>query len=183
MESLSHRRWFWRILEIHKIVRGKTPSYLKNKLPGLRRLLYRQSSSNTFHELKWKSLRYMSSFFPEAITSCNNVIAHFNDIPSFSVLKDNILSLIHRKKRCISGIHDPLGIRYLYQQRVGPWDISVPTKSGLKFLNISVPTKSGLKFFNISVPTKSALKFLNISVPTKGVLKFLNISVPTKECA
>ena len=51
-ESSSDRRWCNRILEIHKIVSGKTPSYLKNKLPQLRRPLYRQSNSNTFHELR-----------------------------------------------------------------------------------------------------------------------------------
>ena len=60
----------------------------------------------------------MSSFFPEAITSWNNVIAHFNDIPSFSILKNRILSLIRPKKKCILGIH-------------------LPTKSELKFLKIS----------------------------------------------
>ena len=56
-ESLSGRRWCRRILQIH------------NKLPRLCRALYRQGNSNTFHELKWKSLRYSSSFFPDAITS------------------------------------------------------------------------------------------------------------------
>ena len=55
-ESLSERRWCRRILQIHKIVSDKTPSYLKNKLPRLRRPLYRQSTSNTFQELKCKSL-------------------------------------------------------------------------------------------------------------------------------
>ena len=40
----------------------------------------------------------MSSFFPGAITSWNNVITHFNDILSFSVLKKHILSLIRPKK-------------------------------------------------------------------------------------
>ena len=53
-ESLSGRRWCMRILQIH-IVNDKTPSYLKNKLPRLRRPLYRQSSCNTFHEFKCKS--------------------------------------------------------------------------------------------------------------------------------
>ena len=53
-ESLSDRRWCRRILDIHKIVSGKTPSYLKNKPPRLRRPLYRQSNSDTFHELKCK---------------------------------------------------------------------------------------------------------------------------------
>ena len=118
-ESLSGPRWCRRILQIHKIVNDKTPSYLKNKLPRLRRPLFRQSRSNTFHEFKCKSLRYTSSFFPDAITSWNNGITHFGDIPSFNVLKKHILSLIRPKKKCIFGIHDPLGLRYIFQLRVG----------------------------------------------------------------
>ena len=52
----------------HNIVIDKTPSYLKNKLPRLRRPLSRQSNGNTFHELR---------YFPDAITSWNNVITHY----------------------------------------------------------------------------------------------------------
>ena len=118
-ESSSDRRWCRRILEIHMIVSGKTPSYPKNKLTRLRRPLYMQSNNNTIHELKCKSLRNTRSFFPDAITSWNNVITHFNDIPSFSVHKKHILSLICPKKKCIFGIHDPLGLQYLFQLRVG----------------------------------------------------------------
>ena len=98
-ESSSGRCWCRRILQIHKIVNDKTPSYLKIKLPRHRRPLDRQSSSNTFHEFKCKSLRYMSSFFPDVITSWNNVITNFGDIPSFNVLKNHILSLIRPKKK------------------------------------------------------------------------------------
>ena len=36
----------------------------------------------------------MSNFFPDAITSWNNVITHFDDILSFNFLKEHILSLI-----------------------------------------------------------------------------------------
>ena len=61
----------------------------------------------------------MRSFFPGAITSWDNVITHFGDIPSFNVLKNHILSLIRPKKKCIFGIHDPLGLRYIFQLRVG----------------------------------------------------------------
>ena len=89
-ESLSDRHWHRRILQIHRIVSDKTPSYLKNKLPRLRRQLYRQSNRNTFHELKCKFLWYTSSFFPDAITSWNNVITH--DIP-FSVFLKTIFYL------------------------------------------------------------------------------------------
>ena len=52
----------------------------------------------------------MSSFFPGATTSWNNVITRFNDIPSFSVPKNHILSFISPKKKCIFGIHDPSGL-------------------------------------------------------------------------
>ena len=61
----------------------------------------------------------MSSFFPDAISSWNNVITHFNDISSFNVLKKHILSLILPKKKCIFGTLDPLGLRYIFQLRVG----------------------------------------------------------------
>ena len=54
----------------------------------------------------------MNSFFSDAITSWNNAITPFNDIPSFSVLRIHILSLIRPKKKCIFGIHNPLGLRY-----------------------------------------------------------------------
>ena len=117
-ESLSDRRWCRRIPQIHKIVSDKTHSYLKHKVPRLRRLLCRQINSNTFHELKCKSLRYMSSFFPDAITSWNNVSTHFNDIPSISVLKNYILSLVCPNKKSIFGIHDPFELRYLFQLRM-----------------------------------------------------------------
>ena len=95
-ESLSGRCWCRRILQ--KIASDKLPP-LKNKLPRLRRPLYRQINSNIFYELKCKSVRYMSSFFPNAITSWNNVITNFNDIPSFNVHKIHIFSLIRPKKK------------------------------------------------------------------------------------
>ena len=50
-ESLSDRRWCRRILQIHKIVSNKTPSYLKDKLPQHRRQLYNHNNNNTFHEI------------------------------------------------------------------------------------------------------------------------------------
>ena len=120
-ESLSERRWCRRILQIHKIVSNKTPSYLKDKLPRYRRPLYSQNNNynNTFHEIRCRSSRYMSSFFPNATTAWNNVITHFDNIPSINILKDHILSLIRPKKKKIFGIHNPLGLRYLFQLRVG----------------------------------------------------------------
>ena len=98
---------------------NETPLYLKDKLPLLCRPLYSQNNSNTFHEIRCKTFRYMYSFFPDTITSWNNVITHFNNIPSFGNLKEHIRSLIRPEKKSIFGIHDPSGVRYLFQLKVG----------------------------------------------------------------
>ena len=60
----------------------------------------------------------MNSFFPDAITSWNNVISHFDRIPSINILKNHIFSLIRPKGKNIFGIYDPLGLRYFLQLRV-----------------------------------------------------------------
>ena len=118
-ESLSERRWSRHILQIHKIVSNMTPSYLKDKVPRHRRPLYNHNNNNTFHDIRCRSSRYMSSFFPDAISSWNNVITHFDNIPSINILKTHIVSLIRPMKKNIFGIHDPAGLRYLLQLRVG----------------------------------------------------------------
>ena len=46
-ESLSSRRWFRRILHIHKIVSNKTPCYLKDTILPYRRPLHRQNQCPT----------------------------------------------------------------------------------------------------------------------------------------
>ena len=55
-ESLSDRRWFRRILQIHQILDNKTQSYLQNKLTRRRRPLCRLNIDNNY---------YMNSFFPD----------------------------------------------------------------------------------------------------------------------
>ena len=80
-ESLSCRRWYKRILQIHKILSNKSPSYLKDKLPLLRRPLYNQNNGHKFYEINCRSLRFMSSFFPNAVSTWNTIMSHFDTIP------------------------------------------------------------------------------------------------------
>ena len=44
----------------------------------------------------------MYSFFPGAITSWNNAITHFNNVPSFGNLKEHIRSLTRPEKKAFS---------------------------------------------------------------------------------
>ena len=63
-ESLSDRRWCRRILQIHKILNNKTPSYLQTKLPPRRRPLYRLNIADNFHEIRCRSSRLHEYLLP-----------------------------------------------------------------------------------------------------------------------
>ena len=107
-----------RILQIHKIEKYKTPSYLRDKVPPHRRPLYRLNNSNTFQEIRCKTARYKNSFFPNVTNSWNNMISNFQDIPTFTGLKSHLLSLIRPKIKSTFGIHDASRLRYLFQLMV-----------------------------------------------------------------
>ena len=99
-ETLSDRHWCKRILQIHKIEKYKTPSYLRDKLAPHSRPLYRLNNSNTFPEIMCKTARYKNSFFPDANSSWNNMISNFQETPTFTSLKS--------KDQNHFGIHDAL---------------------------------------------------------------------------
>ena len=46
------------------------------------------------------------------------MISNFQNIPTFTSLKSHLLSLIRPKIKSTFGIHDALGLRYLFQLRV-----------------------------------------------------------------
>ena len=117
-ESLSDRRWCRRIIHIHRIVNDQAPLYLKQKLPRHRRPLYRLRNNMTFYEYNCNSNRYKNSFFPNGIKAWNTAIEFFPDIPSINILKSRILTLIRPEKKSTFGIHDPIGLRYLFYLRL-----------------------------------------------------------------
>ena len=117
-ESLSDRRMGRRILQIHKIFNDRTPSYLKDNLPPNCRALFNGNTRNTFRQIICKSNRYMNSFFPDAVASWNIFIKHFGEVPSFEILKKHINAFFRPQTKNIFGIHDPSGLRYLFQLRI-----------------------------------------------------------------
>ena len=114
-ESLSDRRSCRRIFQIHKIIAGKTPSYLSNLLPPFRR----QFLTSVFKEIKCRTNRYSNSFFPDAVRFWNITISDFENFPSISTLKKYATSLIRPVRRSTFGLHDPQGLRFIFQLRVG----------------------------------------------------------------
>ena len=93
-ESLSDRRNCRRVFQICKIMNKNTLSYLKEKLPPNRREMFSGKVRTTFHTIKYK------------------------EVPSIGVLKNDILSLIRPVSKRFFKIHDPDGLRYLFQLRL-----------------------------------------------------------------
>ena len=116
-ESLSDRRMCKRVLQIHKIVNGRTPSYLRDIMPPNRRNL--ANLPCVFREIKCRTDRYLNSFFPDAISVWNNIISNYEYLPTFGSLKNHLISLIRPKSRSTFDIHDSLYLRHLFQLRVG----------------------------------------------------------------
>ena len=117
-ESLSDRRRWRRVLQIHKINNNQTPYYLMDKLLPKSRSLFNGNNRNTFRSIICKSNRYMNSFFPDAITSWNTFITHFDDAPSFVTPQDYMNTFFRPNANSIFSIHDPKGLCYIYQLRV-----------------------------------------------------------------
>ena len=75
---------------------------------------------NTFHAIRCKSYRYMNSFFLDAVASWNLFMEIFdhNVVPSLDLLKQDIISLIRPESKSFFDVHDPTGLRYLFQLRL-----------------------------------------------------------------
>ena len=77
-ESLSDRRMINRTLQIYKIISKKTFSYLKTKLPQPRYHFL----VHVFSDVRCKTNRYSSSFFPDASRNWNIFISQFEHFPT-----------------------------------------------------------------------------------------------------
>ena len=84
-ESLSDRRISRRVLQIHKIIDGKTPKYLHHCLPPNRNVIL--NLPHVFQEFRTRTDRFAGSFFPNSITLWNNFISSFQKFPTFLELK------------------------------------------------------------------------------------------------
>ena len=116
-ESLSDRRMSRRILMMHKIVNNQTPDYLTAKLLPMARAPIANPLS--LREYRCRTGRFMSSFFPDAARSWNVIMSHFSTMPTLNTLKSHLISLFRPSGKSTFKIHDPPGLKCLFQLRLG----------------------------------------------------------------
>ena len=61
----------------------------------------------------------MNSFFPDSVKSWNNIGNDFHLCNSIGTFKKNIINLFRPIAKSIYTVHDPKGLKYLFQLRVG----------------------------------------------------------------
>ena len=116
-ESLSDRRKIHRLIQLYKIVNYSTLPYLRDKLPPPSRPF--DDTSFTFLEYRTRTDRFMRTFFPDTIKQRNVVITDFTEMPTLSSFKFHLQAFYRPKLKRIFGVHDPVGVIYLFQLRLG----------------------------------------------------------------
>ena len=113
-ETLSDRRSNNRIFQIYKIISKNTLSYLKEKLPVPRHHFL----VHVFRDIRCRTSRYSNSFFPDAISSWNTFISHFEYFPTFNYFRNYVIGCHRPQGKPVFDIHDS-GLRFLFQLRLG----------------------------------------------------------------
>ena len=118
-ESLTDRRYCRRLFHFYKIQNDLTPSYMKDPLPPLKNHPYTTRSEFVLHELKCHSDSFRNSFYPDRVRCWNRLDHLLRDSPNIQSFKKRIFADYRPPPRSLFGIHDSLGIRRLFQLRVG----------------------------------------------------------------
>ena len=118
-ESLDHRRHFRRITQIFKIMNGQTPQYLVDPVPVPRRHLFGRHPTNDLYEFSCRTQRFRNSFYPDSVICWNKLNPDIRKIDTLKKFKESILKEIKPLPKSIFNLHDPNGVKYIYQLRVG----------------------------------------------------------------
>ena len=98
---------------------GLTPQYLVDPIPVPRRHLFGRYVSNDLYEFKCRTKRFLSSFYPDSVNLWNDLEPDLRKTELLSQFKKSIIKTIQPTKKSIFNVHDPEGISFLFQLRVG----------------------------------------------------------------
>ena len=118
-ESLSSRRWSRRLALFYKILNNLTPLYTKEPIPTLHQSNYSLRHQDDVGRMRARTEKFKSSFYPDCIAEWNKLDPEIRLAPSVAIFKTKLLSIIRPPAKSVFGIHNPVGLSYLSQIRVG----------------------------------------------------------------
>ena len=89
-----------------------------DNLPDTNVYSSRNCNLQNYREFMCNTSRYKNSFFPDSIKSWNNIGSEFTEAHSIAVFKKQIMDMIRPKPKTWYNIHDPIGLKFLFQLRV-----------------------------------------------------------------
>ena len=118
-ESLSSRRWSRRLILFYKFINNLTPDYTRDPIPPLHETSYPFRNQPVVGQIRARTEKFRSSFYPDCLFEWNKLDPELRESPSVSILKKKISLHIRPPANSVYGIHNPKGIAYLTQLRVG----------------------------------------------------------------
>ena len=103
----------------YKIINNLTPLYTKEPIPPLQQPNYSLRNQDAVGQIRARTEKFLSSFYPNCISEWNKLDPEIRLAPSVAVFKTKVLSRIRPSAKSVFGIHDPIGLSYLLQIRVG----------------------------------------------------------------
>ena len=96
-----------------------TPLYTKEPIPPPHQSQYSLRNHDVVVRIRARTEKFQSSFYPNCISEWNKLDPEIRTTPSIAAFKSKLLSIIRPPAKPVFGIHDPLGLSYLSQIRVG----------------------------------------------------------------
>ena len=69
--------------------------------------------------IRARTEKFKYSFYPNCLSEWNELCPEIRTAPSVDIFKEKLLSKIRPPAKSVFGIHDPIGLSYLTQLRVG----------------------------------------------------------------
>ena len=118
-ESLSSRRWSRRLMLFYKMINNLLPEYTLDPVPQLQQPHYCLRNQDVIGRIWARTEKFKSSFYPNCLAEWNELDSEIRLAPSVGIFKKKLISIIRPPAKSVFGIHDPIGLSYLTQLRVG----------------------------------------------------------------
>ena len=118
-ESLSSRRWSRRLISFYKFINNLTPRYTTVPIPPQPQSRYSLRKQDAIGRIRTRTEKFQSSFYPHCLSEWNKLDPEIRLSPSIAAFKTKLLSKIRPLPKSVFRIHDPTGLAYLTQLRVG----------------------------------------------------------------
>ena len=118
-ESLSSRRWSRRLILFHKFINNLAPKFTTDPIPPLRQSRYSLRKQDTIGRIRTRTEKLQSTFYPHYLSEWNKLDPEIRLAPTIAAFKTKLLSKIRPLPKSVFRIHDPTGLSYLTQLKVG----------------------------------------------------------------